>query len=178
MNGSVSCYDTLLADFIVGIVNLTNGPFRFVRSRKKREVSPPKKSTGEFDQPKATSSTVSLSQRKFLSFSLILDENKNSEVFVKCYFCVKKNKVGTIFCSCGKKLGALRDLEVRKARVVIDKKFEGHFRAHTTSNFTTCSENHKVGSTQQAKKWCIVKEQNNRAVVKGATVSVKKKCIM
>ena len=126
VNGSVSCYDTFLADFIVGIVDLTHGSDRSVRHRKEKEVSPPKKSTGEFDQPKATSSTVSQSQRKFLSVSLILDEDKNSEVFVKCYFCVKKNKVGTIFCSCGKKLGALPDLEEQNARVVVDKKPRGH----------------------------------------------------
>ena len=50
----------------------------------------------------------------------ILKENKK-QIYFQCTSYTRRNRLGTIFCRCGKKLGELTDLQEKNAQMTIEK---------------------------------------------------------
>ena len=99
VTGSVSCYDTLPAEFLTKIINIKDGTERFVKAQiKLREALSTKKSRPEHSQ-----------------------SNQTSEVYVQCTWCTRYSRIGTIFCRCGKKIGWPTQIQEKNARMTIEE---------------------------------------------------------
>ena len=59
--------------------------------------------------------------REISSTAEIIRENRSSEVNVQSNYCAERNRLGSIFCRCGKQLGGLAALQEINAQVTVEK---------------------------------------------------------
>ena len=101
-NGSVLCYDTVLAEFLTMFINIKDGSERFVKEVCKEEESSPTKgsrrdrggtSWHEVEQEALETRQLGKNSRS----AEVLQENKSSKVYVQRYFCSNRMQIRNMF---------------------------------------------------------------------------------
>ena len=158
-SGSVLCYDTVPAEFLTKTINMKDRSEWLVRGEfeeeEEEESSPTKRIRRDRGQPREASwhevkqKTLETRQLgEFSSTAEILKENKSSEVHAQSNCCTKRNRLRTMFCRCGKKLGRLRASQEINAQMTIEKGSHVHSTTRTASNCRT--------SQTRTTPWCII----------------------
>ena len=127
-NGSVSCYDTVSAEFLTKIINVKDESERFEKAQP-RETSPTKNSRRDRKTPRETPKHESQDQETLetrrlgellITAEFFFNDNKDYEIYVQCNWCTKGSTKGTIFW-CGQTHSGCTALQVKNAQMTIEK---------------------------------------------------------